>query len=378
MDQSQKKKRLLRVFLALFFTAAIIAVITAVRGDGFQSFWKRLTGARLASDFYYENCSGGAFATVGDGFAACSNGGLYLFDGDANPIFTRLYNYSAVQMCAAGAYGAVYDLGGTSAIFFNEEKVIRSVETELPIISVSVNEDGYFAVSAQENLYQGAVTVYNRNGTDIYKWYSGTAHVLSADVLPSRKLLALTVGEGGSSLILYSLSGTEPEAQYSYAGLAIDAVPCGDALALVTTASVIWLDGDLRETGTYAFAGRYLAGYAAGADFLTLALSDFQVGGVGTLVSVDAGGKELGSIAAPDDVLDLDAVSDKTAVLYQNSLAVYDRKLRLIYRVDGVAGAERAVLTERGDVAAAAAFSAHTYTQSDGTTSGGVSDKTAD
>ncbi len=347
--------------LSLIFAMAVAALVIALQKGSFGELWAKFTGRSLDADFYYDNCSGGSFKVVGNSFAVCSNGVLYLFNEDGEETLTRLISFSDAKLCAAGDFAALYDVGGSSAIFFSEDSVICDVETELPLTSASVNGSGYLAVCAQESGYMGAVTVYNRNGTAIYKWYSGTARVLSAEVSDDGELFALTVGNGGSHLVKYSLSSEQLQASYDYAGLAIDVLVCEDNLALVTTDSVVWLDRDLQEKAAYTFDGRYLSAFAGGDDFIALLLGEYKVGGSKTLVSVSTGGLELGSVEALDDVLAMDALKEWTAILLSDSVSVYDQKLQLVYSLDAVSGAESIVLTQDGGVVTAGAFSAHAY-----------------
>ncbi len=365
MEETHRIKSFLRVLLALMVVAVgIVAVAVAVQGP--DSYKNLFGGAEaLADDYYYTNCFGGAFDIIDDKFIAASNSSITMFDNEGTAAFSKMYAYENVRMCGAGEYGAVYDLNGCSVLFFNGDGVIKEIVTDMPVISVSVNEDGYLCVCAQESGYYGAVTVYNRNGTDIYKWYSGVAYLLSADVDDGR-LFCLSIGDGGSCLVSYSLDSEEENARYEYPGLCVDAVICGSSIALVATDNLVWLNMNLAEKSRYGYEDLYLMGFDGGDGFMVLALSEYYSGGAATIISVKANGTVTGSVTTTGKLDCLDARGENVAVLTGDTLTVCDSALQTLYRVEDVTGVEKLILLESGDVMAAGSFSAHKYTSADG------------
>ena len=367
-ESPKKKSGFLRILIIVMIVAvAITAVSLAVRGGktgGLGALWQSITGGDELRELSYENASGGVFGSVGDGFAVMAQSGLRVFDSAGGEKFTRLFNFDDPAMVTAGKYGVAWDVGGNSVIFFSEDNVIYEFETESRIVSASVNQSGYMCVCTEESGYLGSVTVYNPKGTDIYKWYSGQARVLSAQVRKNSELMVLTVGEGGSGLVLMPLDSEEETARYSFAGLIIDAAFQGSDVVAVTTGSLVFLNGSLEETGAYDFAGRYLDRYKITDDYVALELGDYQVGGDRYVVTVDTKGEELGSALMSDEILSLDAGKDGVAVLYSGEITVYNRDMSSGAAVECAAGTESVVLRKDGSVVAAGAFSAYVYSVS--------------
>jgi hypothetical protein len=290
-----------------------------------------------------------------------SSAGIYVFDSEGDETFSRIFSYDEPRLCAEGKYAVAYDLGGNSVIFLSSDGVICDIVTEQSIVSASVNSRGYLAVCTREVGYFGSVTVYNSSGTAIYKWYSGAARVLSAQVRGSSELIVLTVGSTGSSIISMSLSSEQEKARFDYDGLIIDTVLCDNNIVAVTTGELIFMSASLEENARYDFGGRYLEFYDAGGKFISIVLGDYIVGGERTLINVGTDGDELGSVSADGEIYDLDAAYSRVAVMYYDSVCVYDRSMELLGTVEGISGAEKSILMVDGTVIAAGAFSAHTY-----------------
>ena len=371
MDETPRKKSgFLRMLLILMLVAvAIAAIALALRGresGGLRGLWQSITRGETAEEFYYENASGGAFGDLNGGLAVLSSAGLTVFGSDGETAFTRLFSWSSPAMDTAGKFGVAYSIGGKSVVFFDDRSVILELTAEYPVVSASVNASGYLAVCTEEGSYLGAATVYTGSGTAIYRWRAGTGRILSADVRAGSELLVLTVGSGGSRLVLQSLAGEEMKAEYTFPGLMIDAAFTDGGVTAVTTGSVIRLNGDLEEKGVYDFSGRYLTAYDIEDGFTALALSDFQVGGVGTLVTLDRDLSELGSAVFSEDILSLDARENTVAVLHTGRVETYTRAMESTERLSCDAGTEQVLVRSGGDVLTAGAFSAHVHTAAEG------------
>ena len=380
-DNLKKKNWLLKVIIiCLLMILAIVVIVTASRGreNGLKGVWDAITGGEATREFYYENSSGGYFETLSDGsLAVMSNAGLYVFEESGEESITRLFNYAAPALYVSGDYGVACDIGGTSVVFFSSQSVILELETKSPVISASVNEDGYLCVCTEESGYMGSVTVYNPKGTDIYKWYSGSSRVLSADVRGHSDLMVLTVGEGGSSLIMMPLTSEQETARMEAAQLILDAWFTDKGVTALTTNGVLYLTGSFEERGTYDFQGRYLQAFSVSRDSLALLLSDYQVGGDRLLVSVDTDGRELGSAQADGAILDIDVSEDAVAVLYSGYIRTYGLDMTAEGICQCPTGTEQVIILEDGGVLAAGAFSATVCVpgEDDGTASQGELDE---
>lgn len=364
-EKRTKKRSVFRLFLILILLAvALFAVFLAVvsqREGGIRTFWRELRGEKTATEFFFENASHGDALGMDYSLAVAADSGLYVFDPTGEIALTRLYAWQNQALTSAGQYGAVYDVGGDTVIFFKEDKLLTELSSPYPIVSVSVNDLGYVAVCAEAEGYKGSVTVYNSLGTAIYRWSAGNARVLSAKVSGRDQLLVLTIGSGGSRLVLLRLDSEELQAEYTFPGLMIDMTFTESGITAVTTTSLIGLSGQLEERWTKDFAGRFLERYALSGGFAVIALTDYQVGGGRTVESWSASGGSRGVIALLDAPMDMDIRDGRVAVLTADRVTVYSDDLEETAKYDCGFGAEHVSLRPDGSVICAGTFSAYVY-----------------
>ena len=368
-EKRTKKRSVFRPFLILLLLAvALLAVFLAVvsqREGGLRTFWRELRGEKTATEFFFENASHGDAAGMDYSLAVAADAGLYVFDPTGEIAFTRLYAWQDQALATAGQYGAVYDVGGDTVIFFRENKILTELSSPYPIVSVSVNELGYVAVCSEADGYKGAVTVYNSLGTAIYRWSAGNSRVLSARVSGRDQLLVLTIGDGGSRLVLLRLDSEELQASYTFPGLMIDMAFTESGVTAVTTTSLVGLSGQLEERWTKEFEGRFLERYALSEQLTVIALTDYQVGGGRTVESLSAGGASRGVIALLDAPMDMDIRDGRVAVLTADRATVYDEALKETAAYECGFGAEHVSLRPDGSVICTGTFSAYVYGDKD-------------
>ncbi len=361
----QKKRGFIKVLcILMLIAAAILAVAMAVasqREGGLRQVWRDLRGEVDTDEFFFENASGGAFADMDNGLAVAATSGLYVYDRAGGEAFTRLYAWSRPAVTSAGSYGAAWDVGGDLVLFFDTGKMISELKFDSPVVSARVNSLGYLTVCTQESDYMGSATVYNSLGTAIYRWSSGSGRVLSAAVRDRDELMVLTVGAGGSRLVLMELDDEALLADCTVPELCVDAAFVSSGVVLVTTTGLVGLGERLEGTWSYDYSDRFLTGYDISGNAVMIALSDFQVGGARTVLTVSDSGAVLGSLQADGDVTDLSLSQSRAAILAGDTLTVYDRALTEPAQYQCDFGAERAIIRQDGTVLCAGTFSAYVY-----------------
>jgi len=370
-----RKTGLFRVILLLVLCAAVILAVAFViaRSDGL-SIKQMLRGMRrknAAAEYHYENASDGAYGAVGGGFAALSRTELRVFDVYGGETLSEYLSFAKPVLSSAGKYGAAYDAGGSTVLFFSASGVISKLTFQDSVISASVNDKGYLAVCTKQSGWGGTVTVYNRRGSAIYKWSSGSAYVLSASVRGGSDLLAVTVGSSGGGLVLLRLSSEEEKARWSSDGIILDARFMGERVAAVTESSLVFLDDSLGKTGEYAFPGKYLTAYDLSGSGAVVVTGEHLLGGSHTVAAVDTSGHVTGSLDAESDVISVGASGSSFAVLYSGSLEVYTMEMTKLASFDEKSGADAVLVRSDSTVVAAGPYSAYVHTFDQTASSGG-------
>ena len=268
---------------------------------------------------------------------------------------------SAPALECAGQWAAAYDVGGNEILVVNREGQVLEMETgedEL-IISVSLSEDGYLAVTAEKKNYKGCVSVYDLTGELLFAFNSSQRFVVDAcSFAGGQKLAAVTLGQENSvfvsNVVLYDLkekgeqttadgSGVEIPSYADYDisnGLLLEILERDGSLLSVTDSCLNQTDGQGENQWTYSYQGNYLREYDLGGDgFTALLLNRYRSGSVGRLVTVGEDGAELASLDVNEEVVGVSAAGRYLAVLYTDQLVIYTPELETYATLVGTGSA---------------------------------------
>lgn len=118
---------------------------------------------------------------------------------------------------AEGDFILIAQRDGTKICLYEGNKLLYDTDTDGSILNCSVSSNGDAVAVVDRNAYKGAFSVYNKNGSEIYKWSSGSDLILSADISSgSRRVAAATLNTDSkvkSSVLLFNINK-----ENSYAG----------------------------------------------------------------------------------------------------------------------------------------------------------------
>jgi len=368
---SNKKKRgPLRHISAAVATLVIIAVALVLfmyrdklSSQGLQALFGGSNSSAPKGEAYsYETGSNEFFAAAGNGFAIASGSGMQLLDSDGLTVAKQIFSLSTPAVATSGVNCAFYDVGGSTLRIANFNGLITNLDSTAPIISVSVNADGWLAVVSEGSGTKSLVTIYNPDLTPVFKWPSGSAYVLSAQVSPDNKsMAALTVSSSGGGVTLFSLSSVEPKASFtSGSELFIDLKYISqNRLCAISENRIIMLDANLEEQGSYDFGGLYLTDYSLdGSGFAAVLLGKYRSGNAGILVTIGQDGSILGELDIQRDLVSLSASGNNLLAYYSDELVLYSQDLTQKGSHQDVVGIRGALLREKGDCILLSSYSA--------------------
>jgi hypothetical protein len=338
-----RKRIKLGVIGRIISAALLIVLITLIAFIYFAGGEVSLTGARrafsglggvkYAEEMYFEQGFDGVFAAIGDNVVAAGSIGLTVRAPSGEELHRDTLRLDNPAIASRGNLAAVYDVGGRAVRLVGAGGALARIEAVGDIISCSVGAGGYVALSTREDGgFKTSVTVYGGRGYgELYKWFSGEAYILSAAVAPDNRTLAvLTLGSGGSAVRFFAFNSVDEQRRLDFADELLLELAYGDDSRLIAVGQgrvcAIPKSGGMEVI--YDYAGATLRDFSLGGDgFLTLCL----VGGVGAgterLVTVDHYGGVLGEIAAPGELIWLDAYGDRVGALWDGRLSGYDRRL---------------------------------------------------
>lgn len=364
----KKKSHRGRQFLIFFLTLAVVlgvVLVAAYRdGTGFdllRRYWNYGGSTSVDSEgiYRYESSAHNRFAVLGDHLVVLSDTALRILDQEGGEVWSATVNMASPTLHLGGNRAVAYDVGGTELYVLDREGEVLHLTAgeEEPFIAATLNEAGWLAVTMEKRGYKGCVTVYNAEQKEVFAFRSAKRFVADAYVTDdNRSLAAVTLGqEGGifiSNMVLYNLKEQTEEPRVSYAvkdGLVVEISQQGNQLVTVSDTCMTFADLNGQVKAEYPYGGSYLRGYdTAGNGFAVLLLNRYQSGSVGRLVTVGPDGTEMASLDVNQEILGISAAGRYLAVLYANSLVIYNADLQVYASLQGTDFASNVLMREDG------------------------------
>lgn len=372
MEKRVKKKYAgIRRILAAAVTIAVAAgaLLIFLHRDNLSSgALKGLFGAGSQEEteeseaFTYESGMQQVFAAAGDGLAVASSSGIHLMNDRGNTVVKQVFSMTSPALACSGVHSAFYDIGGRILRVADFGGEVFSLDTNHPIISVTMNESGWMAVITEEVGYKGLVTVYDASLNERYKWYSGSGYTLLARISPDNKGMAVLCAQpSGGRVVLFAFDSEEEKASISAPEeLLVDLcyLDSGNLCALSETRAVFF-SADGSESGTYAYGGLVLADYDfKGNGFVSLFLGRYRSGNAGLLLTLDKSGEVLGQAETEKELVAISAKGKSLVALYSDALICYSQKLEEKGIHEDILGVKTVIVRDKGDMFLLSAYSA--------------------
>jgi len=340
-DDNSKKKRVKILSFALLFVIAgilITIVITLLTGNCSGSASQRNMRSRrvpnvTVEEFDFDTGRNKMFAAVPGFIASAGTLGIQVFDSAGNETLRDSFRMSQPVITDFGSGFIAYDSGGSEIRVFNNNRIISSFDTDGIIVSASGNQNGWFCVVTQKGGgIRGTVSVYNNNGTNVFNVDMRTGFVLSAELSPDNKSLAiLNLTDSGSRVTFYADITAEDEQDRFFDlpdGLIIDIkyLSTGDVLA-VSTDLLFLVDDSGDGKALYPFPDKRLGNYSNDDTFIALHLYDYGIGSQGRLVTLLSDGTVLGELSVDREIISMSVFDNTLVVLKNDGVVFYNNEL---------------------------------------------------
>lgn len=354
-------RRLLAFALILAVVFGVVLVAAYRDGTGFDVLRRYLNYGRAEATsgeaiYDYNAASKNRFAVLGDHLAVLSDTSLQILSRDGKETWSTSVKMNSPILVHGGNRAVAYDVGGNMIHVLDERGEVRQLETgpEEAIISVTVNNAGWLAVTTEAPSHKGFVTVYDEKLGTFFRFKSSRRFVMDAYVTNDCKMLAaVTLGQENSvfvsNIVLYDLSKEDPAADYDVSdGLVLEIGQMEEKLVTVSDTCLTFANTRGEVQGSYTYKGEFLREYSLEADtFAALLLNRYQSGSVGRLVTVATDGTELGSLDVSEEIQSISAKGRYLAVLYLDKLVIYNQNLEVYASLQGVNNAREVLV--RGD-----------------------------
>lgn len=364
-EKPQKRRLNRKVLLLVLILVLVLGVVLVAAyrdGTGFDVLRRYLNYGSVETAggeavYDYDASTNNRFAVLGDHLAVLSDSSLEILNKNGEEAWKAPVKMSSPALLYGGNKVAAYDVGGHSLYVLDERGKHKTLETppEEPLIAVTMNRQGWLAVTTEAKNRKGVVTVYDEKMEEVFAFNSSRRFVMDAYVTDDCKYLAaVTLGqEGGvfvSNIVIYNLNKKDPVADYSVTdGLVLEIGQQGDQLTTVSDTGLTFAKPNGTVVGTYDYKGQYLREYSLEADgFVPLLLNRYQSGSVGRLVTVASDGTEIASLDINEEVQGLSAQGRYLAVLYLDSLVIYNQELEVYASLQGTGDAKDVLVRADG------------------------------
>ena len=326
----KKKRPALRALLfiltvALLFYIGIAQVLG--RAPGLEWLFTVTVPYIEAEEYHFDVGRNRVFADMRGSVAAAGSMGVQVFDAQGYETLSELLRLSFPAISSNNGRAIVFDIGGTAVRVFSGSEILAEINTAGSIVSASINRNGWFAVTTQEGLaVRGVVTVYDNSGREVFRFYSTDGYVLSAQVSPDNRYMAvLRLTEIGSQLVFYNLNITDPIRTFDFPGEILLEIRYSDNrnIVAVSTQAILSVEPEGSISEIFGFDGSRLGSYFIGDDMFVIHLLYFGVGYSGSLKAINADGRVLGSTLTQRDVVNISYSDGTIAVLWGDGPAFY-------------------------------------------------------
>lgn len=362
--KAKKKRGLLRRLstLLLVLVIALTAAVLSTMEDGNQFSalrrWLMYGESRETQDlFTYPSHQGNRCEPLGDDLLVVNPNSIRLLHQNGTVIFELQTNMNAPVISVGTKLAAVCDAGGNTVYVLDNTGMLwtHNAAEGLLCYSARVNAADTVTITEQKNGYKSSVTTYNKVGTQIFRFDSHDNYLCDAAATDDQsKLVTISMeARGGvftSNLVIFDMVTAERiNAHPIRDGLVVDFVLNGNSIVTLCDKRLAITTMDGETVLNYAYGERYLHDYALnGKDFCALLMGRYRSSNICQLTTFGLDGEEIAALDLTEEVLDMCVAGEYLAVLYHDSLVIYDRTLTETARLEGTDYAAHVRMSKNG------------------------------
>lgn len=135
-------------------------------------------------------------------------------------------------------------------------EILAAAAIIIALAAIMKADKGFYAEITPQAGYLGSVTVYDAGGDGVYKWYSASGYILSADVSDNGKCLAVACEEAGRGKVhIFRTDSTEEEGLFDSDEIVVEVGYLGNKLCALTEHGVYILSSGGRTKRHVSFDG---------------------------------------------------------------------------------------------------------------------------
>jgi len=349
-EQDENQPKVKKIKSGLKFARVLILLIMAVTAgfllfanrdkismDNFRRLAAKIdlgvysTSATDNAVIDYDYDSSAKIKAYKDGIARVSRQNLVITDNIGTQFQSLLTGFNNPQLVTTAKYVCAFDRGSNRLIVADSFSVVFDTAFEHNIVNVALNDAGYLAVVTESEAYKNHVIVFNSSFKEVYKINSMTRYIVSVDVFPDNKRIAVSsVYSKGQDVIpqinCYSLSKSESLWDVNFDdAVAVDIVAKEDG---TTVALFEWgvcvLDKNGKQKYTHKFENDILQAYSITDGKYNVVVTSASGSGNSKVTVFNNLGKVISSFELDYAVLSVDSIADRIALLGAQTVSLYN------------------------------------------------------
>ena len=128
-----------------------------------------------------------------DGIICASSNHLAYIDASGNTVWSEDTIIVEPLVSVRGGYILIAEKGGSKLCLYSDSKMLYEADDPDSIAAVKVSSAGDAVLITSKAAYKGGISVYNKLGEQIYSWASGSGAVISADISPTSRSVAVAL-----------------------------------------------------------------------------------------------------------------------------------------------------------------------------------------
>ncbi len=315
----KKASRIIYIALAVSFVVTLVFNARLLTYDNFNYLIRDLnSAAEVAADNYnsisYTNDEMRTSKSFRGGIITVSGTDMAIYTATGRKTLFMNDTFVSPQISTSKKYAVVYDHGGKKYSVYNSFAKVHSETLEYPISSVSVADNGWYAVVTKDESHTSVVKLYDDDFDLRYTYSFASDYVFFANLNAKGNKLAIVKSKTALDKFSTSLMVVEPGKDKANFDIKIsDAIPYGGGflsggdLQIATAEGYRMYDadnGNLKEE--YSFNGASVNHVSFGDDGCAISLENNTGVVINSILVFDKKGKLVYNTNVDRGILDLE------------------------------------------------------------------------
>lgn len=346
------KQRALLLVMSVILAIALLASVTIKDKTGMTLFSRLFLydNKNTNLSFPHETKGKTHFTNLDYNLLTTSDRTVQVFTPQGESLLNIPITFTNPAISSNGKKAVIYDSGGQDLSVISAEEILFSLmmPSEEHILSSTINQNDWIAITSKKGGYKGVVTVYNESYRPVVSIQLSSSYLTNAIVAPDCKgIFVLTEGQADgmfeSKLLYYSFDqSSTPKKEISLGDNLVLSMHATSNRCWVLTENKLFIFLSSGEIiSQYDFSEKYIKfADLSGNDFATLLLSHSPTGNGGTLLTVDAEGFVLGSTEIDEAVSSVSSAGRYISLLTANSVQLFSKDMKQIHQLNYMQGVQ--------------------------------------